>query len=531
MFKNMLKRSWLSIVRKPSRSIILVLILFVMANMLLATVSIKNSVDKSMDYAKEKIGGIVYLQSDTDKIREQVEKARKSGETVNFTAPTISEDLVKGIADSKYIKDYTYSVVANANAGSYTVVETAQNERERQFQSSLDSAKNQVSDQVSQFNAQREQFNTEQESANSQSRGSGPMGFPGGSTGGNRPNFNFNFDINISDPSLGRGDTSIQGVNSFDFISDVESGNMKIVDGKKFDETTKNGVVISNELAEANSLKVGSEITFKRTSDSTEVKLTVVGIYQTSTEDFNYNTVYTNIDTAKQFYTEEQLKTLSVQNVHYYLTSASEKDAFLAETNSKYKDLDTQNLKLDIDDSSYQTMVGPIEQVGSFSVVVLWIVIVATIAIVTLIVVINVKDRRYEMGVLLSLGAKKTNIVGQVFIELILVGTIAFVASLATSQVLAQKMGEGLLQQQVTASEQEAADNESTRGLNAGPGRFMMNQRTSNVEQIDSIDVSAGIQEYATLFSIGYLILILAMILPSVNVLRYQPKAILTGKE
>lgn len=529
MFKNMLKRSWLSIVRKPSRSIILVLILFVMANMLLATVSIKNSVDKSMDYAKEKIGGIVYLQPDTDAVREKVEQSRDKGETAQFTLPTISETMAKDMADSQYIKDYTYSVIANANAGSYKVVKTAQNERERQFQESLDSARNQVNDQVNEFNSQRNQFNTQQESANNQG---GSSAGPGGGMRTMRPNFNFNFNINVADPTLARGDTSIQGINSFDFISDVESGNMKIVEGKAFDETTKNGVVISSELAEANDLKVGNEMTFKRASDSAEVALTVTGIYKTSTEDFNYNTVYANIDTVKQFYTEEQLKTLAVQNVRYYLASASSKDAFLAEANSEYKDLSAQNLKLDIDDSAYQTMVGPIEQVGSFSITILWIVIIATIAIVTLIVVINVKDRRYEMGVLLSIGAKKSNIVGQIFIELVLVGTLAFGASLATSQILAQKMGEGLLQQQVTANEQKAEENEPSRGLNAGPRMMMLgNQQQSNVEQIDKIDVSAGVQEYATLFGLGYLILVIAMILPSVNILRYQPKTILTGKE
>src|SRR5690606_9618525 len=115
---------------------------------------------------------------------------------------------------------------------------------------------------------------------------------------------------------------------------------------------------------------------------------------------------------------------------------------------------DEDNLNLDIDDSSYQTMVGPIEHVGSFAVTILWIVIAATVAIITLIVVINVKDRRYEMGVLLSVGAKKGNILGQIFIELIVVGTIGFLLSLGTSQMLAQKMGENLLQQQITSSQE-----------------------------------------------------------------------------
>ena len=417
MFKNMLKRSWLSIARKPSRSVILVLILFVMANMLLASVAIKNSVDKSTEYAKEKIGGTVYLQQDTDAIRKAAEAARESDEKTEVTTPKISEDLAKGIADSQYIKDYTYSVVSNANADSYKVVETAQNERERQFQGSLDDARGQIDDQIKEFNSQRDSFNSQQSQPSGNDSNSSGRSRGGGSSS-QRPSFNFNFDFNFSDPTLGRGDTSIQGVNSYDFISDVENGNMKIVSGEAFDESTDKGVIISNKLAEENEISVGDKIKFKTVSDKKEVELKVVGIYENTTEDFNYNTVYTNIESAKLFMTDDQIKDLSLQNVRYYLTSAGDKDAFLAEVNKKYPDLSKDNLKLDIDDSSYQTMVGPIEGVGSFSVTVLWIVIVATVAIITLIVVINVKERRYEMGVLMSIGAKRSNIIGQILSNL-----------------------------------------------------------------------------------------------------------------
>ncbi len=503
-----------------------------MANLLLATVSIRNSVNKSTQFAKEQIGGTVYLQPDTEKIREQLEQARESGEAsgpLELSQPTISEELAKGIADSSYIKDYTYTVVANANASSYEVVETAQNERERQFQQSLDSARTQADEQVRDFNSQRDEFNNSQNAAPSAGPRSGSASGPG-------PNFNFSFDFDFSDPTLGRGDTAVQGVNSFAFISDVEDGNMKIIEGEAFDESSENSVVISTELAEANSIKVGDEIKFKRASDEAEVTLKVIGIYQTSTEDFNYNTVYTNIDSAKQFLSEEQLTELSVQNVRYYLTSAEDKDAFLAETHAQYTTLESDGLKLDIDDSSYQTMVGPIEHVGSFAMTVMWIVIVAAASIITLIVVINVKDRRYEMGVLLSVGARKRNILGQVFIELVVVGTIGFTLSLATSQAIAQKMGENVLSQQISASQQEKEESAvegPQRGMNARRGGpvGILQQNQNDVKEIDKIDVSAGPKEYATLFGLGYLILIAALALPSINILRYQPKTILTGKE
>lgn len=534
MFKNMLKRSWLSITRKPSRSIILVLILFVMANMLLATVSIKNSVDKSTQYAKEQIGGTVYLQQDMEAFREKMETARESGDTTAITPPSIREQLANSIADSQYIKDYTYSVVANTNAGSYKVVETAQNERERQFQSALGNARDQVQSQVNQFNTQRDSFNSSQGSSGGTVQMAGP-----GQTGGNgrRPNFNFNFSVNINDPTLARGDTEVQGINSFSFVSDVENGNMKIVEGKAFDESTKDSVIVSTELAEANKLKVGGEITFKKAADAAEVTYMIIGIYQTSTEDFNYNTVYTNIDGIKKLMTTDQVSKLTLQNVRYFLTSAGSKDAFLSEINSKYPSIKTDGLKLDIDDSSYKTMVGPIEHVGSFAVTILWIVIAATVAIITLIVVINVKDRRYEMGVLLSIGARRRNILGQIFIELAVVGTVSFMLSLGTSQFLAQKMGEGLLKQQVTSSQKQAEEQTQNQGRGPSasgtvrlfrPGGI---EQSANTQPIEKIDVSAGTKEYATLFGLGYLILVTAMILPSINILRYQPKTILTGKE
>jgi putative ABC transport system permease protein len=484
MFKNMLKRSWLSTIRKPSRTIIVGLILFVMANMLLATVAIQNSVKQSTEYAKEKLGGTVSLTADATKMRNNMEAARKSGQTGTAVAtiPKISEDLAKKVAQSQYLKDFTYSITTSANADSYKVVQTAQNEREQQFKGALDDAAKQTKGQTRNFN----------------------------------------------NPMMNQGDTSIQGINSYNFIGEVGAGNMSIVDGDAFNESTTDGAIISQDLANANSLKVGDPISFKTTGDSPkEISLKVTGIYVVTSDNFNNNAIYTNIETAKKFLTDDQLKNLNVNNVQYFLNSANDKDAFLKESAAKYPEIAQNNLTLDVDDSNYQTMVGPIENVGSFATTVFWIVVVAAVVIITLIVVINVKDRRYEMGVLLSLGSKKIYIIGQVFIELAIVGAVAFLASFGTSQIVAQKMGEEMLSQQVTESN-KTAQNPATSGRGMMPRGQQASRKTTEIEKIN---VSAGPSEYLTLVGFGYLILIIAMILPSINILRYQPKTILTGKE
>lgn len=495
MFKNMLERSWLSTVRKPSRTVILVVIMFVMANMMLATIAIKSAVNESIKYAKESLGGIVYLQPDMEALREEAMAGVEAGsggmmQRVQIERPTISIDMAKEIADSEYVKDFTYSVTASANAGDYELVETEESSMREQIESQMG--------------------------------GEGMPQMPGGGGG-----FAFS-----------RGDTSIVGINSFAFIADVESGNMKLADGEIFDESTEDGVMISVDLAEENSLEVGDTMTFALTDDDeTEVVLTIVGTFDNTTDNYDPNTVYTNVETAAEFSGEADM---GVQSVKYYLVNAENKDAFVAEALAKYPELESDGLVLDIDTSAYDQMVGPIESVGSFATTILIVVIIASVVIITLIVTINVKDRRYEMGVLMSLGATKKNILGQVLVELVLVATVGFALSVPTGSLVAGVMGDGLLSSQLAMNEEQTEQNFG-RGQNAGMPGFGGGMRggmmggaggqTSDVEAIDEIDVSANLSDYAVLFAAGYAVILLALVLPSVNVLRYQPKTILSGKE
>ena len=45
------------------------------------------------------------------------------------------------------------------------------------------------------------------------------------------------------------------------------------------------------------------------------------------------------------------------------------------------------------------------------------------------------------------------------------------------------------------------------------------------------LNINAEPLDYLLLFVTGYLVIILALIIPSANIMRYQPKEILTGKE
>lgn len=496
MFKNMLKRSWLSIHRKLGRTIVLTLIFFMMANLVLATITIKTAVGAQMDYAKASLGGTVTIQADMDAIRENQKEQMEAGADRKemfgqMSRPKISVETANAIASySEYVKDYSYEVDSSANANELEIVE-------------------------------------------SETPSFGGGAFPGMSSGKRKDD----------DAQLDK-DLTISGVNAYAYIAAVQNETMEIKDGTYFDEDTDDSAMISYEFAELNSLKVGDKFKLKNVYSTDAIELTVIGIYDTSEERADANTIYMNTATAAKFLKEEGYNdgNFDVANVNYYMIDSDKAEEFVATINADYPELAENNMKVAVDTSEYDAVAGSIESVGSFATTILIIVVVAAVIIVTLIVTLNVRDRRYEMGVLLSLGAHKRNVVAQIATELIIVGTLGFALASLSGTFLAKSMGQSILESQTQSSQQQSEKNFGRPGASMGntpsmPGggdfspKNMKEKIMAGREQKVELDINATPIDFLLLFVTGYLVIILALILPSVNIMRYQPKEILAGKE
>lgn len=486
MLKNMFKRSWLSVRRKFSRSLLLLIILFVMANLVLAAITIKSATNSSMEFAKNSLGGEVSLEPDMEKMRSNVQGSAPSDESSTgsqnttkkpaFTRPGVSKIIADSIAESDYIKDYSYSLSARVN----------------------------VPDGI-----------TKVESSNSSnSQMGGQMMRPGSSD---------------SDEEQ----LSISGVNSYAYIPSVVNNEMKISSGKYFDEDTGTGVMISYDLADENGLKVGDKITLKNSDKNTNIEVEIIGIYDSTSDFQDANTIYTNIETTSKFLSSEDYNDgdFMVSSVTYYLNNSENSDAFIAEASKKFPNMADENLKIGIDDQAYKQMVEPIEQVGKFADITLIVVILASVLIIGLLIILNVKDRRYEIGVLLSLGASKMNVAGQILTEIVIIGTVAFGISIFTSGILAQTLGDSMLKNQIESSQKQSEENfgrPSGGMMRGGPSR---NQNSNSENAISDISVNASIQDYLMVFGIGYTIIFVSVLAGTVNIFKLKPKEILSGKE
>jgi putative ABC transport system permease protein len=166
----------------------------------------------------------------------------------------------------------------------------------------------------------------------------------------------------------------------------------------------------------------------------------------------------------------------------------------------------------------------------------LLVVIVAGSIILGLILILTIRNRFHEIGILLSLGQSKLKIIGQQLLEISIVACIAFILSLGTGKMVSNVVSGMLI---------ESQDSNNTMTMEmpeGGPGGDMNEDSFSGGNQPDfndafsspvdtELDVSLTGTTVVELGAITLAICIISTILPSVYVLRLSPREILIKKE
>lgn len=173
-------------------------------------------------------------------------------------------------------------------------------------------------------------------------------------------------------------------------------------------------------------------------------------------------------------------------------------------------------------------MIGPIENISSTSQMIIYIVSIAGAIILGLIIMLSIKGRRKEMGILLSIGEKKWKLMAQFVIEVVCIAILAFGLYLTTGAKVSQYIGDNLLSSEIAIASEETAPTQNGTVMVSGPGGTLQNQKE---DPIDKIDVSVTGEDVGKMGGIGLTIAIIATLLPALSILRLNPKQILLKDE
>ncbi|MCS4473314.1 ABC transporter permease [Clostridium botulinum] len=486
---NFLKRAMLSISKKKIKSLILFVVFLVIANMVLVGLSIQTATKKSTELAREKLGSDVTLKINEQKFMEQRRNNKEEGSS---SRPSLTTDIADTLKDNEHVTQYNY------------------------ISSSFGLAKN--------FENVKNEDSSDDTNSEEKPKGMFKMG---GSDVTTMPEISFS------------------GTIATNLLSDFKNGDSKITEGRGItkDDAGKNVAVIEKNLAKENSLKVGSKIQVASLDENTTLELEVVGIYEVNSDENTndnrnmdflnpYNKIYMPYDVVSKVSTGDSTDSKNITSAVYFMDNADNIESF--KEYAKNKKIDLETYTLDANDQLYTQMVGPIENVGSFSKTLVATVSIAGAMILVLIIALSLKDRKYEIGVLLSLGESKFKVISQLIVEVLLVASIAFATSAFTGNLAANKIGDTLLANEIEVTESSSAQENQNFGgrgtMAVGPGRMNSNV-TKNADVVKEMDVSVTSKDLEKLAGIGLLIVIASAAIPTISVLRFSPKTILSKRE
>ncbi len=470
---NFMKRAILSMKKRVGTSLILMAVFLIVTNLVLAGFTIQNASKKAADAARKKLGADVTLGLDFDKLGQQ---ARETGEMPK--PPKLNTKEADQLAKSKHVKDYNYITNNFGIADGFKLVGASEGE------------------------------------------GKGNVAMVGGSGSGSEIDMNSSF--------------MIEGVRKTALQESFKNGKSKIIDGKPITEQMKdqNVALMEKRLAELNNLKVGDKVKVQSGDKKETLEVEIIGIYETNEQAMGQqappimdpaNKLYMPHSTMKKLEVDQGISSIQVV---YFLKDPQNIEAFKKE--AKKSDIDFNYYKLDAHDSLYKQMIGPIDNISSTSQMIIYIVSIAGAIILGLIIMLSIKARRKEMGILLSIGEKKWKLMAQFVVEVVCIAILAFGLSITTGAKVSQYIGDNLLSSEIATASEETDTPQNGTVMMSGPGGTLQNQKE---DPIDKIDVSVTGEDVGKMGGIGLAIAILATLLPALSILRLNPKQILLKDE
>ena len=332
-----------------------------------------------------------------------------------------------------------------------------------------------------------------------------------------------------------QGDYKITAYSNPSYIENFINGTSKITSGSmltKDDE--ENHIVISEELATQNDLEVGDEITFYLPSDSSiTYTFEITGIFETTddsaSDDFMninalnaQNQIYTTV-TAINNILEDDDSSNSL-NATIYLKNQDDLEAYTEEV--KDKGLSDYYTLSDNTDEITSTLT-PIKNISNFSMTFLIIILIVGAIILAVINILNIRDRKYEIGVLRAIGMSKTKLILSLLTELFIVTVIAFIIGIIGGKLLSQPVTNKMLENEINSQQVQT---ENTRENFGGRGFERPNERRATQNYEDSLTVTLDVKTIIILFSFGLILVIVSGSASAIFITKYNPNQILRNQ-
>lgn len=323
-----------------------------------------------------------------------------------------------------------------------------------------------------------------------------------------------------------------------------QTGSFELCAGRPISEQDKGVVLISDKLAEKNNIKLGDILKaemreclylYDGSADKNlgqPLDLEVIGFFHVnSSQAVNQYTPEGEIADNMMFAGISDIKTLDeyggynteYDKVTFFVQDPKELDSVIKDVEDD-SSIDWADFYVEEDDTLYRDALSPLKNMNIFLTVLIAATFIIAFLTFYILLTIRVKDRKHEIGIYLSVGISKKNILLQLLVECMLIMSAAYIIAGAASVRLADSTGDFLL----TAFTPEAEEAEEIseqdvleQSRNGTVGELFSIKETSGTPE--NINSSLSLPIVAGLYLVLSLILLAAVSISSRPILHMKP--------
>ncbi len=466
-----LKNAWISIVRNKGRNILIGIIILIIASCATVTLAIKNTANDLIDSYVSAYDKEVTIGFDRSNMMKDLNMGDPTGreevkERFNNIV-NLSLDDVKKYADSDYISKYYYTYSIGLNGQSIEKAEVETNNFGR-----------------------KDKVNTQT-------------------------------------------DFTLTGYSNIDAMSEFIEGTYVIEDitDNAWDIAFDGDYVfINSELASFNKLSLNDTITLV-SEDSKTYEFKIIGIFKENEDSSEpnmsmfSNSVNTIVTNATSLVKITDANTNIKGDIHPTFIINDYNDVDKLQTEFYEKGLD-ENYILETNEEIANAGVSSVKNVNSFATTFLIITLIIGGVVLFVINMINIRERKYEIGVLRTIGVSKFKLTMQFVSELLIVALLSLLIGMGIGTLSSKGVSNSLLASEISNSQNK--NDEINKNFGRGDhGNLGKGRGFAVVEAYDSIDAVVDMKVLVELLGVGLSLVLISSIASITSIQRFSPLTIL----
>ena len=243
---------------------------------------------------------------------------------------------------------------------------------------------------------------------------------------------------------------SVEATNNTEKNNLFNSGIFTLTKGRHIEKDDREKIIIHEELAQKNNLGLNDKIRLElfdlnNNEIKTEYEFEIIGIfsgkrqekYTGMTSDFSENMVFIDYESSQTALNKAENNKV-VNKLEIFSDSSEDTDIVL----NKIKEIkiDWSQFNIEKDDGAYEETLESVNGIKHIIKIMTYSIMAGGIIVLSLILILWLRERIYEIGILLSIGISKARIITQFIFELIFISLPSIFVSFFLGNIISDQI-------------------------------------------------------------------------------------------